>query len=207
MSASRVAGLAAALLLLTTACAGEDEPPAASPTTASAGASATPSEAVVAWAGDVCSGADQVRAAVIGVGAAVPVDLGGGQPASEQARAGIRQAVDTVKQEAAALGADLQALPADAGADVTQARDELSTVETQAQSKLDALSVAASQVAAATTPDAVKAALPGLRSALTEAGTAVAQFASELRQVLSTSNPAVRSAFSAAPSCQQIPTS
>jgi len=206
MSPSRIAGVAAAVaLLLTAGCAGEEEP-SATGTSATATAAPTTSDAVVAWAGEVCSGADAVRAAVLDFAAAVPVDLGGGQPPSDQVRAGIRAGVDAVKQEVASLTTAVQALPPEADAGVAEAKEGLSTAAAQAQRAVDGLATAAQQVAAATTPEAVEAALPELRSAMLSAGTAVTAFASDVRVAMSSTNETVRSSFAAAPSCQQIPT-
>jgi hypothetical protein len=207
MGPSRIVGLATAAALLLTACTADEEPPAAATSTApTTSASPTSSDPVVAWAGEVCSGADAVADALVGLAAALPADPSSGQPVDDQVRAELRARVDAVEQEVASLTDAVEALPPEADAGVAQAKEGLVTPARQARTAVDAVATEAEQVAAATTPEAVQDERSDLEGALVSATAAVGTYASEVRKAISSTNEAVRSSFSAAPSCQQIPT-
>jgi hypothetical protein len=192
--------LAGAVLVLALAGCGEDEaPPAADPTTSAA----APTGAAVTWAGSVCSDADALRAAVADAVAATPAEIDGTVP--DQARAEITARADAVREAGEALVTTLRTPPADAGAELKTAADGLSEPAARAQTQVDAMWSAASAVAAATTPEAAEAAVGELRSAALAAGTAVSTYADELRRAVGDAEPPVRSAFGAAPECQEIP--
>jgi hypothetical protein len=206
----RLAAVAAvaAVTLLAAGCSGDEEPSpadtAATATSPSAG-SATPSDAVVSWAGNVCSGVDTLRGAVREVAGAAPPELDASGTVPEQARADIKARADAVRQAGQTLVSTLRSPPPEAAAALSAATDQLSPAAAQAQTQFDATATAAASVASATTEADTKAALEDLRSALLSAGTAVESFASAFGAAIGNSEPEVRSAFSAAPSCQAIP--
>jgi hypothetical protein len=201
----RVAALAALVTLSTVACGGDEEPPSASSATTSVVVSVTPSGAVVAWAGSVCSDVDGLRAAVREVAAAAPADLDASGMLSDQARAEVRAQVDAVRRAGQALLATLRSPPADAGTALSAAADDLSESGARALTQIDAMWTAAMSVAAATTEADAKAALTALRSAALSAGTAITTYVSDLRLAIGNSDGSVKSAFAAAPACQEIP--
>jgi len=205
MTASRLAGAAAVALamLVTAACAGEDEP--TSTTSTSATAADTPSDDLVTWAGGVCTGVDGLRVTLQELVAVVPVDQATDQAVPDQVGTEVEQRVAAVREDVESLGTAVRALPPEADPDLAAVKDDLATVSTQLETQVGTLSTAAEAVAAATTPEAVEAALPALRSSVLSVGTAIAAYASEVSRLLGSADPSVRGAFSAAPSCQQIP--
>jgi hypothetical protein len=195
--------LAAALaaLLTVAGCGGDEEPPAASTTAPAAGA---PSDAVVTWAGDVCSGADNLRGAVDDARGSTPPSLDASGAVPAQAAAEIKATADAVRTAGQTLVTTLSSPPPEVDAAMAGAQDDLAAGAARAQAKVDAMATAASAVTSATTKADAEAALKGLRSATIEATTEVTNLADELRAAMATGDPAVRAAFSAAPPCQSI---
>jgi hypothetical protein len=191
--------------LLTAACADDDSPAVSTVTVASAPATSAPvTPAVVSWAGDVCAGADQVRAAVDDLAAVVPVELGSDQAVRDQVRTQAEQRAGALRDQVAELSAALRALPPEADPAVTAARDDLETASAAARTQVTALADAAAALPAATTQDELRAALRTLRSVAVSARAAATAFASEISRVLAGTDAAVRSAFAAAPQCQAV---
>ena len=201
--------LAIALLLagalLTGACSDDTATP--SDTASSSGPPATSvvaAPAVVTWAGQVCSGADQVRAAVDDLATAVPVEITTDQAVRDQVRTQVEQRADALRTDVQELGTSLKALPPEADPAVTQARDELERTAAAAQTQVDVMTEAAHALPDAATEDDLTAALKTLRSTVIDARTSLAAYASEIAQVLASTDDSVRSAFAAAPECQAI---
>jgi hypothetical protein len=199
--------LAATLLA---GCGGDDEsPPAAtaSPagptTTAGATAGATASQAVMVWAGGVCTEATDFRGAVNDLSVSIPFERSEADTVREQVRSGVQAKADAVRDAAASLGAAVRALPDDADPAVVAEQEDLAAAASQAQLTVDAVRAAVAQVADAATPQVAAAALPALRAAASAARSAVDTYAVELQDARDSADAAVRQAFGTTAECQE----
>lgn len=188
--------------LLGTACGGED---AATPTQTSPAVSQGAGDATTdgtAWAGGVCTAADELQGSVDALGSSLQVDITGEGDALTQLREQLTGQAQAVREDASALAAAVADLPAGASdPDLLAARDDLEQSRDDLQGAVDDLSASIDALATATGAAELATGVAQVTTDFVAARAALTAFAASVQQVAEAGDEAVREAFDQAPAC------
>jgi hypothetical protein len=208
MSLGRVpTSLALGFLLLggLTACGGTDtnEPEATAESTATSSPDSVSSGDATAWAGAVCSAADDVESSLDALGTSLQVDLGSGTNLADQVVPQIESQVSVVGDSVSQLATAVAAVPADADPELSEAAADLDADRQALQASVDDLRAAADEVTAASGGAAVVEGVRGVAAQLALVRLDAVTFADSLRTTAEQGSTAVRAAFVDAPECDR----
>jgi uncharacterized protein (DUF885 family) len=194
--------LAVTAMLLLSACGGSTDATDTSPSPSASVPSPgeTPADAT-AWAGGICTQADELDAAIAALGQGLEVDVTGDGAGLDAVKEQLRTQAQAVATEAEALATSVTTPPADASPEVQAAIQQLQESKNALDSSVDKLRTTAESAASSEGLAGVVAGISAIGVDLAATTAAAKTFAGSVTALAQTGSDQVKAAFQAAPSC------
>jgi uncharacterized protein (DUF885 family) len=200
------AALAVTAMLVLSACGGSStDSPSSSPSVSSPSASVpspgeTPADAT-AWAGGICTQADELDAAIAALGQGLEVNVTGDGAGLDAVKEQLRTQAETVASATEDLVTSVTTAPADASPEVQAAIAQLDESKNALDASVDKLRGTSESAASSEGLAGVVAGISAIGVDLAATSAAAKTFAGSVTALAQTSSDSVKAAFAAAPTC------
>jgi uncharacterized protein (DUF885 family) len=194
--------LAVTAMLVLSACGGSTDSADTSPSPSASVPSPgqTPADAT-AWAGGICTQADELDAAIAALGQGLDVNVTGDGAGLDAIKEQLRTQAQAVATEADALVTSVTTPPADASPEVQAAIDQLQESKNALDASVDKLRTTAESAASSDGLAGVVAGISAVGVDLAATTAAAKTFAGSVDALAKAGSDSVKAAFAAAPAC------
>jgi uncharacterized protein (DUF885 family) len=194
--------LAVTAMLLLSACGGSSDSTdtSASPSASVPSPGQTPADAT-AWAGGICTQADELDAAIAALGQGLDVNVTGDGGGLDAIKEQLKTQAQAVATEADDLVTSVTTPPADASPEVQAAIDQLQESKNALDASVDKLRSTAESAASSDGLAGLVSGISAMGVDLAATTAAAKTFAGSVTALAQTGGDSVKAAFAAAPAC------